>query len=429
MRARLLMIVLAAMLLFTAISWATAIEFGPFELIYLRHFSLLFAPVGLLFILLQFVFVSRIKAIEEGIGLDRMLRWHRFFGRAGLSLVLFHAIMIALYRLIAFGELFPTTFVWVGVAALLGFMITASLASTYKKLNLAYETWRNIHLINYLLFPFVLVHVFYHVRDGSLLYYLFVVLTAAYLAVILYRVIRIISIRRKPYEVVEVRQEANDIWTLFFKGPNLNYKPGQFMFIQLMRDGKLSSAHPFTISASPTAEYLSITPKKLGDFTMTIKDTRVGDRAFIDAPYGVFSLLNYDQDKQNRQNEHIFIAGGIGITPFISMLRYIYDHKLDKKITLFWANRSEENLCFQEELEKMEAELTGIKVVLVMSDQTDWQGEKGHIKAPMLLNYLENVEDKDFYICGPPAMSRATIAELKQLDVPSSRIHSELFEL
>jgi len=424
MKARLALTVIFIILVLTIIIWASAIDFEPLSLSYLRHFSLLFAAIGLVLIFMQFVFVSRIKAIEGGFGLDRMLRWHRFFGRVGLGFLWLHAVMIVLFRLIEFGDLFLSTFIWVGAAALLGFSVTAMLASLYKKLGLLYEIWRNIHLFNYLLFPFVLVHVFYYsVRTGSSFFLIWVLLAVLYTFLVVYRIVRILTIRRNPYEVIEVKQEAEAIWSLIFKGKRIDFRPGQFMIIQLLRNGRLSSPHPFTISSSPTRENLSITPKELGDFTSTIKETRVGDQALIDAPYGVFSFLNY------RQDELVFIAGGIGITPFISMLSYICDQKLKLKVTLFWANRDESNLCFREELREMEKEMAQFKAILVMSDQPDWPGEKGFLNAGMIADYLGNLSQKDFFVCGPPPMIKAIIADLKKQKVLSSRIHTEIFEL
>ncbi len=423
MKIQRLPVLTALLLLAAAAAWFFRVDVGLFGENYLRFVSLLLAALGLASILVQFILVSRIKSLESGFGLDRMLRWHRVFGRAGLILVTLHAVLIIAFQLLQFGEVFINLFILIGILGLLGFMVTAGVASTYKKIGLAYETWRNIHLVNYVLFPLVMIHALYHAAPGSLLYYYLLLLAFLFLAVAFYRVARIAAVRRNPFEVVEVRQEAEDIWSLFFKGPRPEYKPGQFMFIQLLRNGELSSPHPFTISSSPTAEYISITPKELGDFTSTIKNTKPGDRAFIDAPYGIFSFLNY------AGGEPVFFAGGIGITPFMSMLRYMFDRKQDQKVTLFWANRSEKNLCFREELELMKKEMPGLRVIPVMSNQPDWQGEKGHIKGPMIMNYIETIDNKDFYVCGPPGMSRAVINELKQLNVSPVAIHSELFEL
>jgi predicted ferric reductase len=422
-KARLVTAVIVALLILAVISWAAAFSFEPFGPGYLSSLAKLSATLGLVFIFLQFVYVSRIKAIEAGIGLDRMFRWHRLFGRIGLGLVLLHAALIIIDRVADLDQLFSSPFTLVGLAVLVGFSVTAALAVFYKKMGILYETWRNIHLFNYLLFPVVLIHVFFYTQPGSMLQYLWVSLAILFAAVAVYRMVRIITVKNNPYEVVDVRAEAEDITSLFFKGPAVDFKPGQFMFIQLLRGGSLSSPHPFTISNSPSREYLSITPKELGDFTSTIRDTRVGDQAFIDAPYGVFSFLNHDHD------ELVFIAGGIGITPFMSMLRYIHDQKLGRKVTLFWANRNEKQLCFSDEIEKMKEDLPGFQVILVMSDQPDWPGEKGFITGEVISRHLEETGKKGFFICGPPPMTRAVMGELGKLKVPASHIHKELFEL
>lgn len=423
MKARPFAPVVAAVLILVFVAWLVDVNFEHFSDYQLRYINLLLAPLGLVFIFFQFVLVSRIRRIEAGFGLDKMFRLHRLFGRVGLILVTLHMLFIAYYRLAAYGDLFPGLYTYLGIIALAGFMITAGLAATYKKIGLAYETWRNVHLVNYLLFPVVLVHAIYYSRTGSALYYLWLLMALLYAGLLVYRAVMIYNLRRRPYEVVEVRQETADTWSLFFKGPKIDYKPGQFMFVQLLRGGVRSSPHPFTISSSPTAELLSITPKKLGDFTLTVKDTAPGDRAFIDAPYGVFTYIDYGRV------EPVFIAGGIGITPFMSMLRYMREQDRHRKVTLFWANRTEEGLCFREELAAIEKDMPNFNLVLVMSDQPDWQGEKGYINGPILLNYLRETGDKEFFLCGPPPMTRTVITELKQLGVLSAKIHHELFEL
>ncbi len=422
-KARLILSVVTVLLILVLVFWSTSIDFSRISIHFLNDLGILFAALGLLLLFFQFVFSSRIRFIEYGFGLDKMMRWHRLFGRIGLALILLHAIFIVYYRLSLFGDTFFTVFILVGIIALVGFMVTGALASQYRRIGLAYETWRNIHLINYLLFPVALVHVFYHTLPGSLLSYLWYSLAFLYPLLLIYRLIRIVAVRMNPYEVTEVKQEAEKIWTLFFKGKKLDYKPGQFLFLQLLREGERSSTHPFTISNSPTRSELSVTPKIIGDFTLTIKDTRVGDKVFIDAPYGVFSFLNQPL------KDLVFIAGGIGITPFISMIRNIYDQNLDYRVALFWVNRSENNLCFTGELKQIEQELDNFKVVFIMTDQPDWPGEKGRLNAQFIKEYLGDMDKKAFFICGPPAMSAELERELKEFDVPKSNIYREIFEL
>ena len=423
MKIRIFRILLTVFLVFVLYAWVNTNDLGPLDLYYLRHAGHFLGVLGVCFLFMQFVLTSRIKQLEEGFGLDRMLNEHRLYGRIGLLLIVLHFLFLIFYQWIEFGSISININFLYGIVALVGFSITAAIASTYKRLGIAYEVWKNIHLINYILFPVALVHVFLNARPGSLLFYLWLVLAAGYAALIFYRLYKIFYMRRHPFVVVEVRQEADDIWSIYFKGKNFSYKPGQFLMIQLMRNGNLSSSHPFSISSSPTRKHISITPKELGDFTSTIKDTKVGDQAFIDAPYGVFSFLNYDI------GEMVFIAGGIGITPFMSMLRYINDRQLKKKVTLFWANKNKNNLCFQDELEKMQKEMYAFTAVLVMSGQDDWPGEQGRFNGKLLQKYLPDLEGKDFFVCGPPPMSKAVRAELEKLNIPLNKIHYEVFEL
>ena len=424
MKVRLVAIFAAVLIFLSVISWSAGsneLFNGPLGL---RNLGLLFASIGMVLVFLQFLFSSRLRIIESGFGLDRMFHWHRFFGRIGLGLLFLHFLFIVLYRILVFGELLLTPFILVGILALAGLTVTAGLASTYKRLGIGYEIWRNIHLTNYFLFPFLLIHVFYHTVAGSPLYYLWLFLTLLFILLAGYRISRIVAIRKNPYKVVDLKQEADDIWSLYFSGGKIEFKPGQFMFVQLMRNGRVSSPHPFTISNSPTRENLSITPKELGDFTSTIKDTKPGDLAFIDAPYGVFTFLNDDDSL-----ELVFIAGGIGITPFISMLRYMYDLGLERKVLLFWSVRDEKNLCFLDELAEMQEKMPGFSYYPVLSAAPGQPGMSGRLTGEMISGKLDGLHGKSFYICGPPGMTRSMIVDLKRLGVHASMIKSELFQL
>ena len=422
MKERMAVVTVALLLIIATLFWAAGSALLPGPAL-MREIGLLAAALGLVLLFFQYVLVSRIKFLERGFGLDKMFMRHRFFGRAGLVFLTLHVTLIAFYRIWQFGELFPNLNIYVGLAALLGFIITGALASLHKKLGLRYEIWRGVHLFNYLLFPLALIHVLNFTLAGSALYYLWLFLALLFVAVVLYRLGRIYTLRKNPYRVTEVRQEAKDIWSLFFEGEKIAYNPGQFMFIQLLRGGRLSSPHPFTISSAPTQEQLSITPRELGDFTATIKDTKPGDLAYIDAPYGVFSFIGYDT------GELVFIAGGIGITPFISMLRYLRDKKLDKKVTLFWTNRSEDSFCFRDELNLMEEEMSGFEVVMFISGGSKSPGSDKRLNGSIIKEHLGSLDGKDFFICGPPSMTRAITDELKGLGVPAAIIHVELFQL
>ena len=156
-------------------------------------------------------------------------------------------------------------------------------------------------------------------------------------------------------EVVEVRRENYNVCTLKLR-PTAGYRgdghlPGQFHFITLYRQGLPIEEHPFTISSGPAADgSLASTIKESGDFTRTIMKTAVGDRVGVRGSFVRFShVLHPDED------DLVFIAGGVGITPLMSMLRYMRDRGEHRRVLLIYANRDPSAIVFHDELEAIEA--------------------------------------------------------------------------
>jgi predicted ferric reductase len=416
---------MAVLIAVPVLFWSRTFALGLPWVVYLFSAGRLLALVGFVLILFQYVLSSRIKWIERGIGLDRLFIIHRLSGVIGLAMVLVHPPLLSAPAIIqGYGyALSPPKLV--GALALILICAVAGAALLYRRLRWRYETWKAVHKASYAVLPLALAHSLVLGSDlsrGPLRTFWFV-LGGIYGGVLLYRVWNWVHVRRHPFDVAQVVQETHDTWSLHFHGRQLDYRPGQFMIVQLIRDGKISEPHPFTISSPPTREDLSITVKSVGDFTSTIGDTETSDRACVDAPYGVFTFLRYDAD------DLVFISGGIGITPFLSMLRYMYDKGMDKRVTLLCANKTEQDIPCREELAKMAEEMASLKVVHVMSKQPDWPGERGYIDAPLLGRHVSDLERSHFFICGPPRMMDMVIAELSKLGVANSRIHYERFAL
>jgi len=378
--------------------------------------------LGFVFMTYQFIISSRIRFIERGIGLDKFFGIHRLFGKVGFIFILCHPAL--LYISGYSGALFSLLKL-LGIVAFLLISIAALLAIFYVKLGIKYEIWKNFHFLNYVVFPLSFIHSFRLGSDLHNWYLRFVWLFMAFIfvAIILHKLWKVIYVRKHPFKIKSIVQETYDTWSLYLDGKHKSYSPGQFMFIRLKRNGKTSEPHPFTISSSPTRDLLSVSIKSVGDFTSTIEQTKTSDLAFIDAPYGIFSFFNYDA------NDLVFIAGGIGITPFMSMLRYIYDKKLDKNITLIWGNKTEKDIVFREELEKMTKDMPKLNIIHVMSKQTDWPGEKGYLDINILKKYIKNIQNSQFFICGPPIMMDIVIKALKSMGVSKNKIHFERFAL
>ena len=125
----------------------------------------------------------------------------------------------------------------------------------------------------------------------------------------------------------------------------------------------------------------------------------------------------------------VFIAGGIGITPFMSMLRFISDKRTERRVTLLWGNKSEKDVVFRKELDRFESSMPSLKIVHVMSNQNDWPGEKGYIGKEIIRRYVQNITGSRFFLCGPPVMMKKIEGALRSIGVHRTRIHYERFAL
>jgi ferredoxin-NADP reductase len=238
---------------------------------------------------------------------------------------------------------------------------------------------------------------------------------------------------KRPFRVESIIRETHNVWTITLAPPEgreqFEYLPGQFQFLTFLRGSRLrGEEHPFTISSSPGRKgFHASTIKESGDFTRTIGETRAGDLVAVQAPFGRFSYLLHPGER-----DLVFIAGGVGITPLMSMLRHMRDMDADKEVLLLYANSTEQDILFRDELDRIaSAERPRLSVVHVLSKAApEWRGERGHIDQAVIRKYCRgDLEGKSFYLCGPPAMMTALIAAVIDLGVPSRRVRSERFAL
>ena len=328
-------------------------------------------------------------------------------------------------------------YIWVGKAGLVLLLIHTLISVYSNRVGLTFEQWRRIH---YVLAPLIIVLVFVHSMEAGddlklpQVQILWVILLAAAAAAYIYHKIIIPArLRRSPYRVVDVQPEAPKVWTVKLAPPEgealYAYQPGQFHFITFNRGPNLpTEEHHWTISSSPTQKgFVSSTIKESGDFTATIGLTKPGDTALVQGPFGRFSYTLYPKEK-----DFVFIAGGIGMTPLMSMLRHMRDTKAEVDVMLLYANRTEKDIVFREELAAIEAgDAPRLKVVHILSaPEPGWNGETGYVDREKIARYLsDNMSEKAFYVCGPPAMNTKVIETLLAMGVPYPRIHTEIFSL
>jgi ferredoxin-NADP reductase/cytochrome c553 len=221
-----------------------------------------------------------------------------------------------------------------------------------------------------------------------------------------------VLVRRHPYRVAAANRLDEFVTEVVMEplASPLAFAPGQFVFVKLphARDGRGASP------VAPGERTLMITVKAVGDYTRALRRLEVGADAVVEGPYGSFSHQNVPRSRQ------LWIAGGIGLTPFLSMARGLGDHdRLD--VDFYYCVERADEAHFLDELEAIAARHPGFRVALVPRDQD------GFLSVDRLAAEHHDLEHADVMICGPPAMIESLRAQLVAAAVPQEQIHAEEF--
>lgn len=223
-------------------------------------------------------------------------------------------------------------------------------------------------------------------------------------------------------KVSEILYRTYNVISFMFPRPvSFEYEAGQFMFITINTEMGKNRKH-FTISSSPTDNYLEFTKRLTGsDFSIGLKALKVSDWIKIEGPYGSFVL-------EPGFEKIAMLSGGIGITPFRSMLRYCTTMKLDNDITLLYISRHQEDILFRDEFERLCQQNENLRIIHTLSapDQ-NWRGETGRIKDSMVKRLIPDYMQRLFYICGPPALVEDMESVLKSIGQPDEMVRKEAF--
>jgi predicted ferric reductase len=396
------------------------------------------AIVGFTLLALQFVLAARLSWVEGPFGLDVLLRFHRAMALVAVVALCAHPLLVAAGN--GWGLLTRWRahwYLWAGRLGLLTLLLHVCASLLRRKLPITYEAWRRWHTAGAFA---VLGAGFAHslvigddlesVAGRALWSGLLAVAVGAWLYG---RVLRPLLMRSRRgahlFRVAGVKAEAPRVWTVSLEpvGARFGFAPGQFQFIRFHSRGLGRSEHPFTIASNPAGQAgISLTIKESGDFTRNIKLLRPGDCATVHGPFGRFSHT-FHRDELDL----VFVAAGVGITPHISMLRYMADLKEPLRVLLVYASRTPADILFQEELRALEvADCPTLKVVHVLSDApAGWRGEVGRLDADRLLKLSGGPAGKAFYLCCPPAMMAALVRGLRRHRVSAARIHADYFSV
>jgi len=389
------------------------------------------ALIGTYFALLGILLVSRIPWVERGVGHDRLITWHRKLGPWSLYLIGFHVLLITVgyagqFQEKLIGEFINilTTFSWMW-AALAGFifMITAGVTS-YKKARakLSYEAWWTIHVSTYLAIALSFMH---QILNGPMFishplnkaFWIF--LYSAMVFCIVYWRIALPTYRsfRHGLKVEKIVVEGPNMVSVIMHGRDLDKlgaQGGQFFGWRFIAKGHALASHPYSLSASPTAHYLRITVKDLGDHSRSMADLKPGTRVFMEGPYGAFTA-----GRASRKHV-VLVGGGVGITPIRALME---EFRAGVQLDVIFRASQADDLILREEMDYLASKSEGsIRVHYLVGSR------KIHpMDAKSLKELVPRFADSDIYICGPAPLVEAVREAAKDLGVPKNRFHDEAF--
>jgi ferredoxin-NADP reductase len=229
--------------------------------------------------------------------------------------------------------------------------------------------------------------------------------------------------------IKEKREVAKQTLLVIFDllGREVDFEPGQYFFVTLPDVGHQDERglrRHITVVTSPNERGVLGLCTRLRDtaFKRSLAELPVGAEVDVEEPKGSFML------PKESDEPYVFIAGGIGITVFRSMLRYIAEEGLPHRVTLVYSNRDRESAAFLDELAALERDNPNFQLVLTMTEDPGWDGETRRIDADLLRDHLDNdLGSFTYLVAGPPAMVEAMEQTLRDSAVPEEQIRLQRF--
>jgi ferredoxin-NADP reductase len=215
--------------------------------------------------------------------------------------------------------------------------------------------------------------------------------------------------------------------TFDLHGEDVEFRPGQYFFVTLPdvghQDEKGLRRH-ISVVTSPHEKGILGLATRMRDsaFKRSLDEVPVGTEVEVEPPKGKFVL------PEDASRPLVFVAGGIGITVFRSMLRYIHGERLSYDVTLIYSNRDRESTPFLEELQELERGEPSFRLVLTMTDDPEWEGETRRIDAQLFRDYLGgDLNRYTFMVAGPPRMVEGMKEALREAGVDESNVMADNF--
>jgi len=402
----------------------------------LLDLSISMAFIGLAIMALQFVNSARLKFIYKPFGADIIYHFHRQIGIAAFFMVFAHPILLFILDQRYLRLLNIIDAPWrarFGVFSLLLLIGVVWLAEFRQKLKIPYAFWKLWHgILATFMIGSALVHIFQagNYTDLPWKQVLWIGYSILFLLTLSFtRIIYPLKLMANPYIVQNIKPERGEVWTVQLKpayGNMMDFSPGQFVWFTAWKTPFSDTEHPFSLSSSAVRkDFLEMSIKNVGPFTSKIKSLKSGDKVFIDGPYGSFNIGHYYQTKN-----FVFIPGGIGITPIMSMLRSMADWGDQRPVKLFYCNQTWDAVTFREEIQELSKRLNLEVIYIIERPPEGWKGESEFLNASILKKYLPAewaINDTQIFLCGPTPMMNAVEKALQVIGFEESAVHSERY--
>ena len=397
-------------------------------------FSFGLGLVGLGMLAMQFLSVARINRVDAPYGIDAVMRYHRQIAFVAFAFITAHPLVLWWNQPVYWQFIKPLTsdsrIQWAQAAwVLLAFLMAVSVLRLRFKLN--YELWRVTHgLLAVAITALALVHVRevgVYVASGTWKQGVFTAFALVFIALLAWiRVLKPLARMRRPFVVEEIEPQPGGAVTVRLRAERggLRFRAGQFSWLTFSSSFS-QNEHPFSISSSAARpERIEFTVKQLGDFTARIGEVPIGTRAYLDGPFGNFGV-GWEAAEQL-----LLVAGGIGVTPQMSILRTMADTSDPRPVTLVYGNNDWDGVVFREELEQLTGLLNLTVVHVLATGHPGWEGDVGFITTDILRRHLPaDVRGLQAYVCGPPPMMAAVERSRIEAGVPPRQVHTERFNI